>query len=71
MIEDHLEGYNEAINLFKKLDLGFTAVEIEEKEVPDDIKEKLSLMPDIDPEKLRKAKIHEIYTTHHVYDKEG
>ena len=28
-------------------------------------------MPDIDPEKLRKAKIHEIYTTHHVYDKEG
>ena len=71
MIEEHLEGYEEAINLFKKLDLGFTAVEVEEKEVPDDIKEKLSLMPDIDPEKLRKAKIHETYTTHHVYDKEG
>ena len=28
-------------------------------------------MRDVDPEELRKEKIKETYTTHHVYDKEG
>ena len=71
MIEHHLGGYDEAVNLFKKLDLGFTTIEVEEEEVPEELKEVLMAMRDVDPEELRKEKIKETYTTHHVYDKEG
>lgn len=71
MIEHNSEGYKEAMELFKKLDLGFTAIKVEEKEVPEEVKEVLMAIRDVNPEELRKKKIYETYTTHHVYDKEG
>lgn len=71
MIEHHSEGYQEAMELFKKLDLGFTAIEVEEKEAPNGLKERLAALQDINPEKLQDAKVYETYTTHNVYDKEG
>jgi hypothetical protein len=71
MIEHHSEGYQEAMELFKKLDLGFTEIEVEEKEVPNGLKERLAALQDINPEKLQDAKVYETYTTHNVYDKEG
>lgn len=71
MIEHHSEGYQEAMELFKKLDLGFTAIEVEEKEAPNGLKERLAALQDINPEKLQDAKVYETYTTHNVYGKEG
>ena len=71
MIEHHSEGYQEAMELFKKLDLGFTAIEVEEKEVPNGHKERLAALQDVDPQKNQNAKDYETYTTHNVYGKEG
>ena len=71
MIEHHSEGYQEAMELFKKLDLGFTEIEVEEKEVPNGHKERLAALQDVDPQKNQNAKDYETYTTHNVYDKEG
>ena len=71
MIEHHSEGYQEAMELFKKLDLGFTEIEVEEKEVPNGLKERIAALQDINPEKLQNAKVYETYTTHNVYGQEG
>ena len=71
MIEHHSEGYQEAMELFKKLDLGFTAIEVGEKEVPNGRKERLAALQDVDPQKNQNAKDYETYTTHNVYGKEG
>lgn len=71
MIEQQSEGYQEAMELFKKLDLGFTAIEVEEKEAPNGLKERLAALQDVDPPKNQNAKVYETYTTHNVYGKEG
>lgn len=71
MIEHHSEGYQEAMELFKKLDLGFTAIEVEEKEAPNGLKERIADLQDVDPQKIQNAKVYETYTTHNVYGKEG
>ena len=71
MIEQQSEGYQEAMELFKKLDLGFTAIEVEEKEAPNGLKERLAALQDVDPQKNQNAKVYETYTTHNVYGKEG
>ena len=71
MIEHHSEGYQEAMELFKKLDLGFTAIEVEEKEAPNVLKERLAALQNNDPEKPLSIKVYETYTTHNVYDQDG
>lgn len=71
MIEQQSEGYQEAMELFKKLDLGFTAIEVEEKKAPNGLKERLAALQDVDPPKNQNAKVYETYTTHNVYGKEG
>lgn len=71
MIEHHSEGYQEAMELFKKLDLGFTEIEVKEKEVADELKGTLTALHKVAPETLRDATAYETYTTHNVYGKEG
>ena len=71
MIEHHSEGYQEAMELFKKLDLGFTAIEVEEKEALNRLKEGLATLQNINLEKLQGVKVYETYTTHNVYDQDG
>lgn len=71
MIEHHSEGYQEAMELFKKLDLGFTEIEVKEKEAPNGLKERIATLQDVDPQKIQNAKVYETHTTHNVYDKEG
>ena len=71
MIEHHSEGYQETMELFKKLDLGFTEIEVEEKEAPNGLKERIAALQDVDPQKNQNAKVYETYTTHNVYDQDG
>lgn len=71
MIEHQSKGYQEAMELFKKLDLGFTAIEVEEKDAPNGLKERIAALQDINPEKIQNATVYETYTTHNVYGKEG
>ena len=71
MIEHHSEGYQEAMELFKKLDLGFTAIEVEEFKISDETKEKIATLQDVNLKKTLESREYDIYTTHHVYDKEG
>ena len=71
MIEHRSEGYQEAMELFKKLDLGFTAIEVEEKEALNRLKEGLAALQNIDLGKLHGVKLYETYTTHNVYDQDG
>lgn len=71
MIEHHSEGYQEAIELFKKLDLGFMAIEVEEFKISDETKEKIAALQDANLKKTLESREYDIYTTHHVYDKEG
>ena len=71
MIEHRSEGYQEAMELFKKLDLGFTAIEVEEKEALNRLKEGLAALQNIDLGKLHGVKVYETYTTHNVYDQDG
>lgn len=71
MIEHHSEGYQEAMELFKKLDLGFTEIEVKEKEVADGLKGRLAALQNNDPEKPLSIKVYETYTTHNVYNKKG
>ena len=71
MIEHRSEGYQEAMELFKKLDLGFTAIEVEEKEALNRLKEGLAALQNIDLGKLQGVKVYETYTTHNVYDQDG
>ena len=71
MIEHQSEGYQEAMELFKKLDLGFTAIEVEEKELPGGLIEKLAALPNFDLKELQEQRIYQTYTTHNVYNKKG
>lgn len=71
MIEHQSEGYQEALELFKRLDLGFSAIEVEEKEVSEELKKSLSLNQNIDSQERQKARIFETFTTHNVYDKDA
>lgn len=71
MIEKHLEGYEEASKFFNRLDLGFEEIVVEEKEIPDEIKEKLSTLPLIAREEFHNMKIFETLTTHNIYNTDG
>ena len=71
MLKKHLRGYDEAIDFFRRLDLGFTNIEIEERDIPNDLKEKLATLPIISNDKFNNAKVIETLTTHNVYDAEG
>ena len=71
MLEKHLKGCDDAMNLFEKLDLGFTNTKVEEREVPDEIKEKLANLPFLNQEKVNSHKFLETFTTHHIYDSDG
>lgn len=71
MLEKHLKGCDDAITLFENLDLGFTNIKVKEREVPDEIKEKLANLPFLNQEKVNSHKILEAFTTHHIYDSEG
>ena len=57
MIEHQSKGYQEAMELFKKLDLGFTAIEVEEKKAPNGLKERIAALQDINPEKIQNATV--------------
>ena len=71
MLANKLDGYAQAINLFKKLDLGFTELEVEEFKISDETKEKIATLQDVNLKKTLESREYDIYTTHHVYDKEG
>ena len=71
MLEKHLKGCDDAMTLFEKLDLGFTNIKVKEREVPDEIKEKLANLPFLNQEKVNRHKFLEAFTTHHIYDSEG
>lgn len=71
MLEEHLKGCDEAVKLFKKLDLGFTNIEVKERTIPDEIKEKLASLPFIIQGQVSDSKILEVLTTHTVYGVEG
>ena len=71
MLKKHLRGCDEAIDFFRRLDLGFTNIEIEERDIPNDLKETLATLPIISNDKFNNAKVIETLTTHNVYDAEG
>jgi putative abortive infection protein len=71
ILDKHLEGCEEAKTFFQRLDLGFTSIEVEEKDIPDEIKMELTSLSIIPKEKLQEAKIVEVLTTHHVYGADG
>lgn len=71
MLEKHLKGCDDAMSLFEKLDLGFTNIKVKEREVPDEIKEKLANLPFLNQEKVNSHKFLETFTTHHIYDSDG
>lgn len=71
MLEKHLKGCDDAMTLFEKLDLGFTNIKVKEREVPDEIKEKLANLPFLNQEKVNSHKFLETFTTHHIYDSDG
>lgn len=71
MLEEHLKGRDDAVNLFKKLDLGFTNIEVREREVPEEITEQLSVFPFMVQEPVGDYKVMEVVTTHHVYGADG
>lgn len=71
MLEKHLKGCDDAMTLFEKLDLGFTNIKVKEREVPDEIKEKLANLPFLNQEKVNNQKFLETFTTHHIYDSDG
>lgn len=71
MLKKHLRGCDEAIDFFSRLDLGFTNIEIEERDIPNDLKETLATLPIISNDKFNNAKVIETLTTHNVYDAEG
>ena len=68
MLKKHLRGCDEAIDFFRRLDLGFTNIEIEERDIPNDLKETLATLPIISNDKFNNAKVIETLTTHNVYD---
>ena len=51
MLANKLDGYAQAINLFKKLDLGFTELEVEEFKISDETKEKIATLQDVNLKK--------------------
>lgn len=71
MLKKHLRGCDEAIDFFRRLDLGFTNIEIEERDIPNDLKETLATLPIVSTDKFNNAKVIETLTTHNVYDAEG
>ena len=71
MLEEHLKGRDDAVKLFKKLDLGFTNIEVKEREVPEEITEQLSGFPFMVQEPVGDYKVMEVVTTHHVYGADG
>lgn len=71
MLEKHLKGCDDAMTLFENLDLGFTNIKVKEREVPDEIKEKLANLPFLNQEKVNSHKFLETFTTHHIYDSDG
>ena len=71
MFANKFDGYVQATNLFKKLDLGFTELEVEEFKISDETKEKIATLQDVNLKKTLESREYDIYTTHHVYDKEG
>lgn len=71
MLEKHLKGCDDAMALFENLDLGFTNIKVKEREVPDEIKEKLANLPFLNQEKVNSHKFLETFTTHHIYDSDG
>ncbi len=70
MLHKHLEGYEDAINFYKNIDLGFKSIETMEKEV--DIPENLPyyLKKGL-TSKLKGKKSIELQSEHNVYDKNG
>lgn len=73
MFDKHSKGYDEAFNLFQKLQLGFKDIEIIESDfIPTDLpKDMPPYMKDELIKKLSGKKRMTLNTIHNVYDKEG
>ncbi len=73
MLHKHLSGYENAIDFFKSLQLGFDSIQTREKEFDD------SSLPSDIPNEIRKGLINEfknkknieLYSEHKIYDKKG
>ena len=70
MIDGHLEGYTEAMNLFKKLDLGFTDIDVLNFNFNKTMTKEGTSERSFE-EKMIEDTTHFLMTFHNIYDKTG
>lgn len=75
MFHDKTEGYNDALDFFRKLQLGFNDMIVENKQLTPDIMESLKKAPESVRKQLiqgfEKGEVVESITMHNIFDEEG